>query len=305
MGERVLVIDDSPLIHDILRVRLAPENLELLSALDGETGMRLAREGHPSLILLDLVLGVESGLYICRKLQEDPELSSIPIVILTGAADIENKVKCLDAGAIDYITKPFDPDELRARVRVGLRIKRYQDMLARQAKLDALTGLWNRGYFDERLAAELASAGRHDRPIGLLLLDLDHFKTINDRYGHPVGDRLLQDVAEVVRQSIRQGSVACRIGGDELGVIVREGTNQALQAVGRRILEKVAQINVRHRSGTITTSVSIGGASREDHPLEIDMHGSARLISLADRALYEAKQQGRGRICLARGVTPA
>lgn len=303
MGERVLVIDDSSLIHDALRVRLAPENLEILHAFDGGSGIGMAREHHPNLILLDLALGEESGLSVCRRLQEDPELSSIPIMILTGTTDTENKVKCLDAGAIDYITKPFDPEELRARVRVGLRIKRYHDMLSRQAKLDAMTGLWNRGYFDERLSSELAVANRHDRPLGLLLIDIDHFKGVNDEFGHPIGDRLLRAVAESISQSIRQGSVACRLGGDEFGIIVREGNQVSLQAIGARLLSRVAGVSLRHRSGEVKVSLSIGGASRDDHKQEVVAHGSARLFALADHALYEAKRTGRGRIVIARVET--
>jgi diguanylate cyclase (GGDEF)-like protein len=300
MLDRVLVIDDSQLIHDVLRARLAPENIELLHALDGESGIRMARELRPSLILLDLVLGMESGLYICRLLQDDPELSAIPIVILTGAADTENKVKCLDAGAVDYITKPFDPDELRARVRVGLRIKRYHDLLSRQAHLDGMTGLWNRGYFDEQLKAELSAALRHDRPLGLLLIDLDYFKQINDSHGHPVGDRVLQQTAEAVAGTVRQGSFVCRFGGDELSVIVREGHEASLGALGRRILEQVGKISISHRTGVIRPSVSIGGASRhqlaDSEPLT-----PARLIAAADRGLYEAKRTGRGRVVVVSG----
>jgi diguanylate cyclase (GGDEF)-like protein len=296
MPDRVLVIDDSQLIHDVLRARLAPENVELLHAFDGQSGLRMAREQQPSLILLDLVLGMESGLYVCRLLQDDPELSAIPIVILTGAADTENKVKCLDAGAVDYITKPFDPDELRARVRVGLRIKRYHDLLSRQAHLDGMTGLWNRGYFDERLKAELAAAIRHDRSLGLMLIDLDHFKQINDSFGHPVGDRVLQQIAETVSGTVRQGSFVCRFGGDELSVIVREGHTAALGALGRRILEQVGKITISHRSGLIRPSVSIGGASRQELSADTEPLTPARLLAAADRGLYEAKQAGRGRV---------
>jgi diguanylate cyclase (GGDEF)-like protein len=303
MPDRVLVIDDSQLIHDVLRARLAPENIELLHALDGASGLRMARELRPSLILLDLVLGMESGLYICRLLQDDPELAAIPIVILTGAADTENKVKCLDAGAVDYITKPFDPDELRARVRVGLRIKRYHDLLSRQAHLDGLTGLWNRGYFDERLKAELSAAIRHERPLGLMLIDLDHFKQINDNHGHPIGDRVLQQTAEAVAATVRQGSFVCRFGGDELSVIVREGHEASLWALGRRILEQIGKITISHRAGVIRPSVSIGGASRQEIAGGGELLTPARLIAAADKALYEAKQAGRGRVMVLTGET--
>jgi PleD family two-component response regulator len=217
---RVLVIDDSPEIHQLLKVRLRGEGLVLLHATDPVEGLRLARSVVPDLILLDQDMPTMTGLEACRALKADPVTSHVPIVFLTGAASVTDRVAGLDAGAVDYIGKPFDPLELRARVRATLRTKRYQDLLMLRAQLDWLTGLRNRAYFDTRLADEVMAARRHGRLVSLILLDLDHFKSINDRFGHPFGDRVLQKVGDVLLDGARVTDAPCRYGGEEFGIVL-------------------------------------------------------------------------------------
>lgn len=286
----VLVIDDSTLIHNLLDVWLKPENLRVLHALDGATGVAMALEHQPSLILLDLVLEHESGYDVVRTLMESPETRDIPVVILTGATDTENKVRCLDAGAVDYVTKPFDPMELRARVRVGLRLRRYQELLARQARIDALTGCWNRGYLDERVLSEVATGWRHGRPVGLLLVDVDHFKLINDRHGHATGDRALQLVADLLRTSLRAGDTVGRYGGDEFAVIVRETPMHGLQRLVDRLADLVRGLS--DPSGARLT-VSVGGAMLSQVCASSPELAAHALFEAADHALYAAKRRGR------------
>src|SRR5262245_45435509 len=187
----VLVIDDSELIHDVLAVRLRPEEVLLHRATSAADGVARARELAPDLILLDLTLPDATGFEVLRRLKEDPATAQVPVIFLTAAADTEAKVKAFDAGAVDYVTKPFQVAELRARVRAALRTKRYQDLLATRAQIDGVTGLWNRAYLDQRLAEETAALRRHQRPFALLMIDLDGFKELNDAHGHPFGDRVL------------------------------------------------------------------------------------------------------------------
>lgn len=293
MSDTVLVIDDSMLIHNLLDVWLKPENLRVLHALDGSTGVALAVEKQPSLVLLDLVLEQESGYDVVRLLMEHPDTRDIPIIILTGAADTDNKVRCLDAGAVDYITKPFDPAELRARVRVGLRLRRYQQLLARQARIDALTGIWNRGFMDERLQAEVATAWRYGRPVGFVLVDLDHFKSINDSRGHAAGDRALQAVAEALRLSVRSGDTVGRYGGDEFAVIVRETPLPGMT----RFVERMAEIvrALPDPTGGSGIGVSLGGALLSQVCAASPAAAVSEICRAADTALYAAKRAGRGR----------
>ena len=148
---RVLVIDDNESIHKLVVARLRPEGLEVIGEDDGERGIERAVSSQPDVILLDIGLPNVDGFEVCRRLKEHPSTRNIPIIFLTGTTDTESKVRGLDLGAVDYVTKPFDQVELRARVRAALRTKRLQDILEQQSFLDGLTGLWNRSYLDRRL----------------------------------------------------------------------------------------------------------------------------------------------------------
>ena len=183
---RVLVIDDSESIHKLVVARLRSEGLEVIGELDGERGIERSVADQPDLILLDIGLPNVDGFEVCRRLKEHPSTRNIPIIFLTGTTDTESKVRGLDLGAVDYVTKPFDQVELRARVRAALRTKRLQDILEQQSFLDGLTGLWNRAYLDRRLESELNVARRYGRPLSLVLVDVDHFKRVNDSFGHSV-----------------------------------------------------------------------------------------------------------------------
>ena len=160
MTQTVLAIDDSPEIHQLLKVRLKNLDVELSHADCGFDGFDLALAGNPDLILLDVMMPDASGFDICRKLKATTETRNIPVIFLTGASDVDQKVLGFDVGAVDYIQKPFDSAELSARVRAALRTKRFQDMLAQRAMIDGLTGLWNRAHFDQRMHEEGAAAAR-------------------------------------------------------------------------------------------------------------------------------------------------
>src|SRR4051812_22667076 len=192
MPQKVLIIDDSKPIHALVRARLAEEPIELHSAFDGETGIATALNLLPDLILLDVDMPSPDGFEVCRRLKDDPATMTIPVVFLTGMASTEQKIRGLELGALDYILKPFDPAELRARVRTSLRQKYLLDLLAKKAMIDGLTGLWNRTYFDQTLAAQLALFRRAGYPCSVILTDVDNFKLINDQFGHPTGDEALR-----------------------------------------------------------------------------------------------------------------
>src|SRR5256885_12242808 len=174
MTATVLAIDDSPESLALLTVRLRPEGVRLLTALDAERGLALAIDAQPDLILLDIDLPEQSGLDLCRRLKSIPETAHIPVIFLTASSDIDTKVHGFDLGAVDFVTKPFHPAELRARCRAALRMKRATDMLTREARVDALTDLKNRAYFDERLGIEVEASRRTDSPLALVMIDLDH-----------------------------------------------------------------------------------------------------------------------------------
>ena len=293
----MLVIDDSADIHLLVEVRLRPEGVTVHRADSGAEGLRLARELKPDLILLDVDMPGLSGLEVCRELKRGP-LSSIPVIFLTGATDVQAKVAGFDAGAVDYVTKPFEPTELRARVRAALRTKRYQDLLEARAHIDGLTGLRNRGYFDQRIADEVAAVRRYARDVALVMVDLDHFKGCNDRYGHPFGDHVLQAVGEVLATSVRASDAACRFGGEEFALVLTETSGRSALVLAERVRERIAGLPFQVRGQAISVTASLGIASSDDFARHAEVE-VLPLISLADAALYRAKKDGRNRVLFA------
>ena len=292
-NQLILVVDDSEMIHVLIGASLLSEGVEVLHAYDARSAKVLTREQKPDLLLLDLQLPDQNGLAFLQELKDDVELNAIPVIFLTGTNDVPVKVQAFNAGAIDYITKPFDNTELRARVNSALRTKRYQDLLATRAQLDGLTGLWNRTHFDQRLADEVAVSQRHKRPVSLIMLDIDHFKRINDAYGHPFGDLVLRRIANLLAGCLRQTEIACRYGGEEFGIILRETDHTGAMIAAERIRSTIEALELRFNTLTVRVTASLGVSSNEH--LEADFSPNQLLLA-ADECLYLAKQQGRNRV---------
>jgi diguanylate cyclase (GGDEF)-like protein len=298
MTQSLLTIDDSAFIHELVELRLADDGLRQFHANDGVQGMQLAVSMRPDLILLDVIMPGPSGFDVCRELKQDLRTAAIPVIFLTGATDTLNKVQGLDLGAIDYVTKPFEPAELRARVRAALRTKRYQDMLAERAQIDAMTSLRNRAYFDAVLNQEVVAARRYGRPASLALFDLDHFKRVNDEHGHPFGDHVLQQVAELMASSVRECDAACRYGGEEFALVLTETELEPARLVAERVRESVSRLRVMHNKQAVAVTVSAGIVCTTQFGRDDALTPEA-LLEAADTALYVAKAAGRNRIELA------
>ncbi len=282
----VLIIDDSQAILDLIPARLEPLGVRTITANSGSEGLQAVREHEPDLVLLDVNMPGMSGFEVCQALKNDPATHDTPIIFLTGSDELLDKVKGFDLGAVDYVTKPFDPVELCARVRAALRTKALMDMLTTQAQLDGLTGLHNRRYFDSRLEQELDAARRYDRCVGLLMLDIDHFKQINDQFGHPKGDEVLCQLARLLVAFCRSSDVACRYGGEEFAILLSESNADHAYQAGRRLLETIRSAKPLHAATGQRVTVSIGAASAE--PKRGRMLPRV-LVEAADRALYAAK----------------
>lgn len=289
----LLAIDDSDLIHRLLRARLKNEQIQIQCAADGPRGLSMARALQPSVILLDLEMPGMDGFAVLEQLKSDPITREIPVIVLSSNEDTDSKVRGLDMGAIDFVTKPFDLAELRARVRTALRTQRLIKMLAQRAQIDGLTGLWNRAYLDQRLAQELSTASRHDRPLSFMLCDLDHFKKINDTYGHPVGDRVLEEFARMLTRA-RQSDVPCRYGGEEFALIMPDTAAIDAAVVAERIRTLTQAMHVPGLTDlAVTVSMGVADCCCLTEP------SVAALIAAADEALYDAKQGGRNRVMIA------
>jgi diguanylate cyclase (GGDEF)-like protein len=287
----VLLIDDCADTQRLVSTRLRTESVEVVCAEDGASGLAIARELHPALILLDVMMPGMDGFEVLRELKDDQSTMDIPVLMVTGLNSPHDKVKAFDLGAVDYITKPFDVTELRVRVRSAMRMTRLMRMLAQRAQLDGLTGLWNRTFFDQAWLRETERAVRHDRPLSLALIDLDHFKSVNDQFGHPAGDVVIQRLAELIQRETRSSDIPCRYGGEEFAVVMPDTRPADAHHVCERIRAIFEQVVwTRHPKRRVTLSCGIAGAGAGVTLTRQEW------LERADQNLYQAKHAGRNRV---------
>jgi two-component system cell cycle response regulator len=296
---KIVVIDDSPDALALAKARLSKEYVDIFCAASGKSGLEIVRREIPDLILLDVDMPDVSGFEVCRTLKNDADLHNIPIIFLSGSCTQQDKVQGLDLGAVDFVTKPFDAFELRARVRAALRTKRLHDLLAMHAQLDPLTELFNRRAMDKRLQREWGRIQRHGGTLSFAMLDMDHFKQVNDTYGHSFGDRVLQEVAQALISQCRHIDLPVRYGGEEFAIIIPDETAEQAVSMLERLREAIANTRLRAGDVDVPITASFGVADSSDRP------SIEAIIEAADRALYEAKQGGRNRVELAPPLLPA
>ena len=291
---RLLAIDDSELIHRLLQVRLQGERLELHGALSAQEGLQKARELMPEVILLDIELDTMDGFEVLVHLKSDPKTQDIAVIFISAVSDTMDRVRGLDLGAVDFIAKPFEVAELKARVRSALRMQHLVKMLEHRAQIDSLSGLWNRRYFDQRLQQEWSEARRHGRSLSLIMCDVDRFKRLNDQFGHPFGDQVIERVAQILSGG-RGSDITCRYGGEEFGVILPSTAAERALEVAERHRVAIESHTWSGHDDVIVTS-SFGVADLKSLPTDAGME---QLVQAADMALYRAKQSGRNRVELA------
>lgn len=292
---RVLIVDDSVDIHRLLKIRLRDQNLDILTASNATEGLRLAREVLPELILLDIDLPDKSGFELLAEIKGDPHTHDLAVIFVSGSVDSEDKVRGFDLGAVDYVTKPFDMAELRARVRSALRTQRLVRMLAQRAHLDGLTGLWNRAHLDVRLCECVEAARRHGRHLSLVMADIDHFKALNDTYGHPFGDHVLQEMARMFEDVARSEDIVCRYGGEEFAIILSETDHVEATGVAERFRARVeGAIWQEHEDLRVTASFGVSSLSL------VTIKSPEALLNSTDTALYQAKRTGRNHVVVAK-----
>tara|TARA_R110002072_G_scaffold42064_19_gene118423 strand:+ start:7520 stop:8479 length:960 start_codon:yes stop_codon:yes gene_type:complete len=289
----VLLIDDSEFVHRILDSRLRSESISLIGEYDGKAGIERAIKDQPALILLDLDMPVMDGFEALRLLKDDPVTRNIPVIVISGLNSSQDKVTAFDLGAVDFITKPFELTELRARVRSSLKMSALLRMLEQKAQIDGLSGLYNRAYFDDRFQEEYDRSMRHGQPFSIALIDLDEFKQVNDTYGHPAGDMVISGVARLILQQCRNIDIACRYGGEEFVLIMPETTPAQAFTLCERIRAGCEALSwAQHPSRKVTLSCGVIGA---DDGNSINSTPQA-LFEMVDRNLYQAKQNGRNQV---------
>ena len=288
MTQRVLIIDDSKQIHALIKSRLEGEGLELHSCFSAEQGIATAGQLLPDLILVDMEMPDVDGFEICRRLKAQQATMTIPIVFLTGVGSPQEKLRALDVGAVDFVSKPFDPAELRARVRAALRTKYLLDLLHKKAMIDGLTGLWNRTYFDQTLAAQTSLARRSGQAVSIVMADLDNFRSINDRFGHLTGDEALRVVAACMQATCRIEDVVCRFNGETFAIIVPNTPADRASIMCERLRKKIGELKLTHRGMPVALTCSFGIA-------DLATCGDTQILQSATSALALAKQTGRNR----------
>lgn len=290
---KLLIIDDDPNAHDLMDYYLLGVASEVLHASTGREGILITETTPPDVILLDVDMPGMDGFEVCKYLKQSDATRDIPILFLTKDNQEGHIVKALDCGGSDYVTKPFVPIELQARVRSALRSKRASDVLRQQALFDPLTNLANRRAFDEGLNASISDFTRNGNEFSLLLLDLDHFKEVNDTYGHGVGDEVLTQVGMTIWQSCRPYDVAARYGGEEFGLILNQTELSEARNIGQRLLETIRQISITVDGQQLHVTTSAGLVCVSDCHEKLN---AKHILHLADTALYEAKRQGRDQL---------
>ena len=316
MGEpaRILVVDDSRTQLDWLVEVLEREGYAVETAPDGRETLRKVGSDPPDLVLLDMILPDMDGLEVLRIIKARRDDQFIPVIVLSVKSDLDTKVAGLRIGADDFLAKPFAEAEILARCAAMLRIKQLQEKLREaqrkledhQRKLeeqtitDALTGLKNRRFFDERLQEEFRRAQRYGDYLALIMIDLDHFKGVNDRFGHPAGDSVLRETASLIRASIRDPDICARYGGEEFAVILPKTHMTGALTVAERVWRELGGKDYAIPGGgdgvpaTVRVTASLGVAF---YPSK-DITTGELLLRFADEALYQAKRAGRNTICV-------
>jgi two-component system, cell cycle response regulator len=304
---KMLIADDSAVSRKLVEYALSDKRYFLIFAKNGREAVQCVAEHNPELVIVDWIMPDLTGPEICQHIRSRPETSNAYIIVLTGKSEKQSVVAGLGAGADDYLTKPFDQDELAARVGVGLRLVRLHReveiknvLLQELALTDGLTGLPNRRAIEEWAARQLSGAVRHGFSFHVVMADLDHFKLVNDTWGHAAGDMVLKKFAEIMRASCRSSDICGRMGGEEFLLAFTHASDENAAMVTERVRARLeaAEFQFREHKLTVTASFGVAGLKATE-PSDFSL-----LLSQADAALYSAKRQGRNRVETASATGP-
>ncbi|MFH1810858.1 MAG: diguanylate cyclase [Pseudomonadota bacterium] len=308
MKAHILLIEDSASQAEHTLKLLADIGYDTTWARGGLEGLKMAQTERPDLILLDVVMEDMDGYAVCRWLKMQEATRDTPVIMLTVRDEVASRVEGLNVGADDYLPKPFDARELEARIFAALRAKGHLDELKRRADdlegllhrvesmaiTDALTGLYNRRRFSDVLRREVATARRYKNPLSCMLIDIDHFKRVNDAHGHDAGDKVLKGFSTLLLSNVREVDVPVRYGGEEFAVLMPQTSKSGALIVAERIRNRTREHSFDAGVAQVSFSLSIGIADVDD----MRSDNEEELVLASDSALYQAKIQGRDRVHL-------
>ncbi|QAY86880.1 diguanylate cyclase response regulator [Pseudomonas arsenicoxydans] len=292
---KLLIVDDQPtnirVLHELFR-----QDCDVFMATSGEQAISVCQIQLPDLILLDVVMEGMDGHEVCRRLKADPATQGIPIIFITAQQQESDEVLGLELGAVDFISKPINTTIVRARVRTHLTLKLQSDLLRSMALMDGLTGVANRRKFNEDILADWRQCFREQKPLSLILVDVDYFKRYNDRYGHQAGDDCLKSVAQTLSETVRRPyDLVARYGGEEFACVLPNTVLSGAVEIAERMQESVRTLGIEHSASDVDRVLTISlGVATLTPTGEL---GFEALIEAADKQLYEAKNAGRARVC--------
>lgn len=297
----ILLVDDSEQERRLLEAYLNVFDCRIQTAADAASGLAMLKQAPPDLLVLDLMLPDASGFTVIEQMKAIPELAQIPVLVVSGMSQVQDRVRALELGADDFIVKNFDRLEFEARVRRLLRLKESIDQLnsrcneaLQQAVTDSLTGLFTHGFLQETLNRQVLCAGRHGWPLSLVFIDIDRFKQVNDQYGHATGDEVLRKLADKLRQCVRRSDIVVRYGGEEIVVLLPHTNRAGAQKVAEQLRRSVEQMPIesaRLADRPLMVTISLGVASFPE-----DAEDGSTLLARADEAMYRAKRGGRNQV---------
>jgi two-component system cell cycle response regulator len=301
-SQRVLLVEDDEKDAKLIKDVLETETYDLIHVSTGEEAISVALSQKIDLILLDIFLPGIDGFEVCARIKDIKETNDIQVVIITCMDDLESKIRGVELGADDYLIKPINKREIRARVKALLRKKGYidelhshYDMAMDSAINDGLTGLYNHVYFKHFLGMEVKKSLRQGYPVALIMLDIDDFKKYNDKLGHITGDVILRELANVVRENVREIDLPARYGGEEFALVLPYAGKDGALSGSKRIMKAISSHKFLHEttSSIEKLTVSIGIACCPE-----DSYTEEDLIQKADSVLYQAKKEGKNKVCI-------
>lgn len=292
MYDKVLIVDDNINNVRLLQDILEDEGYEVYTLHSGIPVVEKSRSIRPDIILLDIMMPELDGFEVCKALKADTELKDIPVIMVTAKAEGRDLKNALELGAIDYIKKPIDEDEVTARVGSALRQKQNREDLRDKASRDSLTGLYNHGLLLEILEKEIRQQERNNKSVAFVMLDIDYFKKINDTYGHMTGDVVLKELSSILTKEIRSTDILGRYGGEEFGIVLTGVDREDVYLLCERIRGTIENYVFSEETSRIKATISVGFYFKTIG----DGTSCENMVKYADEALYKAKQNGRNRV---------